>query len=204
MIKLFSTHIYKGTIIPSKEQKELTQIKLTELFNECNLNHWPGESNKSTGQLNLNLHKLSEFDWLTNSLYQHVEDYWHNGLEYAPMNIMLRNSWANIHTYGDTTAEHSHNDGHQGNSHVSAVYYFKKPKDCGHIEFCDPLDYIKRLTPYRQLKGINTISQEVVAEQYQFLLFPSWVRHKVSPHLVHEERIAISLNYFGYDYDHIN
>lgn len=199
MLKLFPIHVYKGTIVPQEEQKRRSLEKLNELFDKCDVNHWTGESNKSTGQLNLNLHHLPEFNWLTNSLFPYVEDYWHNGLEYAPMNIFLRDSWANIHTYGDTTAEHSHTDGHLGNCHISAVYYLKKPKGVGHIHFCDPLDYVKRLTPYRQLKGIDTISMEVRAEQYDFILFPSWLRHKVPPHEVSEERIAISFNYIGYD-----
>jgi uncharacterized protein (TIGR02466 family) len=200
MIKLFPIHLYKGTIIPSSEDEINSSNKLSELFKKCDVNYWPGESNKSTGQLNLDLHSLKEFDWLTNSLLPYVRDYWNNGLEYAPMNICLRDSWANIHGYGDTTAEHSHSDGYHGNCHVSAVYYFKKPKDCGHIMFCDPLDYIKRLTPYRNLKGIELLSNEVKAEQYDFILFPSWIRHKVPPHPVKEERISLSFNYIGYDY----
>ena len=200
MIKLFSIQLYKGTIIPSNDEEKISLSKLRYLFDQCDSKFWPGESNKSTGQLNLNLHESKEFDWLTNTLISCVDDYWHNGLEYAPMNIRLRDSWANLHGYGDTTAEHSHNDGYIGNSHISAVYYLKKPKDCGHIEFCDPLDYIKRLTPYRQLKGIDTIATEVKAEQYDFILFPSWLRHRVPPHPVKEERIALSFNYIGHDY----
>lgn len=199
MIKLFPIYLYKGTIKPSKNQEKESLEKLEELFSECNPNTWPGETYKSTGGLNLSLHSLKEFNWLTQSLHNHVHDYWHNGLEYAPMDIVLRDSWANLHLYGDATAEHSHSDGYYGNCHISAVYYLSKPKDCGHIVFCDPLDYIKRLTPYRNLKGIDLLSTEVKAEQYDFILFPSWIRHKVLPHPVEEKRIALSFNYIGYD-----
>lgn len=197
MIKIFPTHLYKGKIIPTEDQDKTTLSKLTELFLQCKENNWPGESNKSTGELHLHLHQAPEFEWIVKSLYNYVNDYWFNGLEYAPLNIVLRDSWANIHTYGDTTEEHSHSDGYMGNCHISAVYYFRKPNDCGHIEFCDPLDYIKRLTPYNNLKGINLLSTEVPCEQYEFILFPSWLRHRVPPHPVSEERIALSFNYIG-------
>jgi len=200
MIKLFSVPLYKGTIVPSKSQEQEALLKLEEIFSNCKKSSWPGESHISTGQIHTQLHTLKEFDWLTNSLFYYVQDYWYNGLEYASMDIRLRDSWANLHLLGDTTAEHSHNDGYHGNCHISSVYYLKKPKDCGHIEFCDPLDYIRRLTPYRQLQGIDTISSEVKTEQYDFILFPSWLRHRVSPHPVKEERLALSFNYIGYDY----
>lgn len=202
MLKLFPIHLYKGTIKPTHDQEKKSLDKLNELFLDCVPNSWPGESYKSTGELSMSLHKFEEFDWLIQSLYQYVHDYWHNGLEYASMDIRLRDSWANLHLLGDTTIEHSHSDGYYGNSHISTVYYLKKPTDCGHILFCDPLDYIKRLTPYRDLKGNNLISTEVKAKQYDFILFPSWLRHKVSMHPVKEERIALSFNYIGYDNIH--
>lgn len=197
MIKLFPIHIYKASIVPTEEQDLATLNKLYELFSQCNDNVWPGESNRSTGELGFDLHHSKEFDWITTPLMNYVHDYWFNGLEYAPLNITLRDSWANVHRIGDTTKEHSHSDGYRGNCHVSAVYYFRKPKDCGHIEFCDPLDYIKRLTPYNSLKGIDLLSTEVKADQYDVLVFPSWLRHRVPPHPVQEERIAISFNYIG-------
>ena len=197
MIKLFPINIYKASIIPSKEEDTITSKKLDEMFSACKENNWPGESNLSTGELNLKLHDLEEFKWITSKLVNFVHDYWFNGLEYAPLNITLRDSWANLHGYGDTTAEHSHSDGHMGNCHVSAVYYFRKPKDSSHIRFCDPLDYVKRLTPYNQLKGIDLISTEVKTEQYDLLIFPSWLRHKVLAQTLETQRIALSFNFIG-------
>lgn len=197
MIKLFPIHVYKGTINPTADQDTETLNLLNDLFFRCKKNKWPGESNLSTGELNLNLHEYEELNWLTIPLKNYVMDYWFNGLNYCSLNVYLRDSWANLHGYGDTTIEHSHSDGYHGNCHVSAVYYFRKPKDCGHILFCDPLDYIKRLTPYNQLKGNELISSEVKAEQYDFILFPSWLRHRVPPHPSVEERIALSFNYIG-------
>ena len=197
MLKLFPIHLYKGTIKPAKNQEDKSIKKLEELFSNCSINSWPGESYKSTGELGMGLHLLEEFEWLIKPLSLYVEDYWNNGLQYAPLNIQLRDSWANLHLRGDTTIEHSHSDGYYGNCHVSAVYYLRKPTDCGHIRFCDPLDYIKRLTPYRSLQGNDLLSSEVKAEQYDFILFPSWIRHKVCPHPSEEKRIALSFNYIG-------
>ena len=119
--------------------------------------------------------------------------------KYADFAVTLRDSWANLHYAKDTTAEHSHSDGWSGNTHISGVYYLRKPSQEGHIHMCDPMDYVKRLTPMKEMYGIETISQEVECQQYDFILFPSWARHRVPSFTVNEERIAISFNYIGYE-----
>jgi uncharacterized protein (TIGR02466 family) len=199
LMNLFPVPIYKGSLKPSEEQDKNTNHLLTSLFNNCQRNNWNGESGLSTGQDGLlDIHKHEEIKWLVDGLYEFLLDYWFNGLKYAQPNFFsLQHGWANLHTINDTTVEHSHSDGYFGNSHVSAAYYFRKPKNCGHIHFCDPLDYIRRLTPQSKLVGLDLISTEVAAEQYDFILFPSWLRHKVPPHPVEEERIVFSFNYVG-------
>ena len=78
-----------------------------------------------------------------------VADFWVNVLNYRRVAyIEPTHSWANKHFAMDTTAEHSHRDGWYGNSEISVVYYFRKHRAASNIVFCDPLDYIKRMTPY--------------------------------------------------------
>ena len=48
------------------------------------------------------------------------------------------------------------------------------------------------------MKGIHTIASEFPAEQYEYVIFPSWVRHRVDPSTV-GPRIAMSFNYQGYE-----
>jgi len=197
-IDLFPIKVRKGIIKPSEEQETKTYNTLVSLFYQCTENSWVGESGKSTGELNLSLHEQPSLNWLFDALHKEVLNFW-NDIGYRQnANIFLLNSWANIHTKNDTTAEHSHSDGSYGDNHISGVYYFRKPKNDGHIMFCDPLDYIRRLSPYENMFGIETISEAVVADQYEFILFPSWLRHKVTKYQIDKSRIAISFNYRGF------
>lgn len=196
-IDLFPTTIRKGNIIPTEEQDTESYKYLSSIFSDCDINSWVGESGVSTGQFGLDLHNSNSLSWLFNNLHQEVLNFW-NACGYRNnCQIYLISSWANLHTKDDTTLEHSHSDGSYGNNHISGVYYFRKPINDGHISFCDPLDYIRRLCPYDTMFGIDTINQKVQASQYEYILFPSWMRHKVDKYQTDEERIAISFNYRG-------
>jgi uncharacterized protein (TIGR02466 family) len=196
-INLFPIVIKKSKLVPSDIQKDSLQSLLDQIFTLCKKNSWVGESGFSTGEHGLNLHMNESTNWLFDFISNEVQIYW-NDLGYANnAKIFLVSSWANKHSQNDTTQEHSHSDGFYGSNHISGVYYFKKPKYEANIELCDPLDYIKRLCPYNNMFGIETISQEIECEQYDLLLFPSWVRHKVSKQISTKERIAISFNYRG-------
>lgn len=197
-IDLFPTKIRKGIITPSQQQDTETYETLNSLFNNCTLNSWTGESGKSTGELNLTLHEHPSLAWMFDFLHGEVLNFWNDIGYRRNARIFLLNSWANFHTKDDTTIEHSHSDGSYGDNHISGVYYFRKPKNDGHIHFCDPLDYIRRLCPYENMFGVETISEPVVADQYEFILFPSWMRHKVNTYNTNEDRIAISFNYRGF------
>lgn len=197
-IDLFPTTIKKGAIYPSEEDDRISYDFLSRLFSECDKNSWTGETGLSTGQHNLTLYEHEELKWFYNRLHGYVQQYW-NSLGYRKnCKIFLVSSWANHHQQNDTTAEHSHSDGAYGGNHISGVYYFRKPETDGHITFCDPIDYIRRLCPYERMFGIDTIGQQVLAEQYEFILFPSWMRHRVERYNTQKERIAISFNYRGY------
>jgi uncharacterized protein (TIGR02466 family) len=199
MIDLFPVRLYKNSIYPTAEENENTAQLLKNLFSKCQGNNkFPGESGVSTGELGLNLHKHEELNWLVKQLNNHVEHYWKYGLFYEPRQIEMVDCWANLHKKNDSTAEHCHMGGCYGENHVSGVYYFRKPKDHGHIEFCNPLDSILRMTPAAIPNiGIETIGSEFPAKQYDVILFPSWLKHRVKPHPVDEIRIAISFNYQG-------
>jgi len=198
IIDLFPLNIYKGSLKPSDKQDTETYLFLMKKFSESESGVWSGETGKTTGNKGLKLHHNSQFDWLFDGLSEHIISYW-NKLNYADFQVTLRDSWANLHYSTDTTAEHSHSDGHPGNTHISGVYYLRKPFQDGHIHICDPMDYVKRLTPNKYMYGIETISQEVECQQYDFILFPSWVRHRVPTYTLNQERIAISFNYIGYE-----
>ena len=63
MVELFPIKIYKGSLIPSEEQKISTENQLQEIFNSCDKNYWTGESGFSTGQKNLTLYNDIDLSW---------------------------------------------------------------------------------------------------------------------------------------------
>jgi uncharacterized protein (TIGR02466 family) len=197
---LFSVPIKVGTIVPSEYDEAETDQLLTGMFLDSKLGDFTGESGLSTAPKVMNLHEKKELKWLTSKLRMEVADFWVNVLSYRRVSyIEPTHSWANKHFAMDTTAEHSHRDGWYGNSEISVVYYFRKHRAASNIIFCDPLDYIKRMTPYVPMAGIDTMGTEVPARQYDYIIFPSWLRHRVGPSDNISPRIALSFNYHGYD-----
>lgn len=194
MVELFPIKIYKSSIIPSKDEDKASEDILNDIFSKSTENFWTGESGFSTGEFSLSLHHHKEFNWLFEGLVSHLGNYW-DQLSYGNIPVYLRDSWANLHYANHETEEHSHSDGLIGNSIISGVFYFRKPENESNIIFCNPLDYILRLQPYKDLKGIKTIGEEIETNQYDFLLFPSWLRHRVPAFKSNSKRIAISFNY---------
>ena len=154
---------------------------------------WAGETGKSTGQKDLFLHERTEMNWIINAMYPHVLKYWDQNLKYNPTKIIPVSSWANLHEDGDNTNEHSHSDG-MNQAHVASVFYLEKEQG-GDIEFCNPLDYIHRLTPRAIGLGDKILSETVACSTGDFLLFPGWLRHRTTP--ANGRRIAISINFNG-------
>lgn len=187
--------LYKVNIEPTLDQKVALDTLLTNMFNQMPSNEWAMETGKSTGSHGLNLHWFDDMQWLVDAAGKHVVTYWEQ-LQYRKgASINIQASWANQHLEGDYTGEHTHCGGAE-QSHISAVYYFKKPKDSGHIEFVDPLEYINRMVPIHHYSERDAYHQ-IEADQYDLILFPSWIKHRTQRNATHEERVAISINYTG-------
>ena len=198
-IPLFSVPVVKGRIVPSEYDEASTETMLSRIFLDRKLGEFDGESGLSTGPDEMRLHEKEELKWLMKPLTFAVKEYWVYTLGYKKMaDIKCRDGWANKHFAGDTTVEHSHQDGWHGSCQISCVYYFRKPKGSSNIKFCNPNDYILRNQPYAMMKGIHTIATDFPANQYEYIIFPSWVRHRVEPSTV-GPRIAMSFNFNGYE-----
>ena len=196
---MFSVPLVKGRIIPSEYDEAETEDLLNRLFLDRTLGNFEGETGLSTGPDEMKIHEKEQLKWLMKPLLFAVKEYWVYTLEYKRMSdIKCRDGWANKHFAGDSTVEHSHHDGWWGNCHISCVYYFRKPNGSSNIKFCNPNDYILRSQPYAMMKGIHTIATEFPANQYEYILFPSWVRHRVDPSNI-GPRIAMSFNFQGYE-----
>jgi uncharacterized protein (TIGR02466 family) len=192
---LFSVPIYKTSIKPSAEEEQDFATLLNNMFEQMPVNEWAMESGKSTGSHNLNLHWFKEMDWLTSATKYHVEKFWQQLNYRHGASIGVIASWANQHLQGDWTGDHTHCGGAE-QSHISAVYYFKKPVNSGNIEFVDPLEYVKRMVPIHHYSELDSY-QQIPAEQFDLILFPSWLKHRTQKNTTTEERVAVSMNFVG-------
>lgn len=196
MYNLFATPVEKVQIVPTEEQYEKTVVLLDKMFNDVKENNWALETGKSTGELGLDLHDCPEMWWLVDQAIEHIRLYW-KALGYRHTDAIIpESSWANIHSVNQTTGEHAHCGGFK-KAHISSVYYIKKPPRSGHIEFVDPLEYIHRMTPVHEFSERTGTYNEFATEQYDLILFPSWLKHRTQANKSNEDRIAISINFIG-------
>ena len=197
-INLFPTPIYKRSIRPTESEKNTCDEFFANIIDKLDKNVWPGESGKSTGYYDVDLHTRPEFKWLFDKMVEPLNTYWWEVLKYHHALVpTITSSWANLHMKGESTDVHSHVDGYDGLNHISGVFYYKKQKEEENIKFANPLDSLLRCQPYRDMKGIEEISTPLETESYDLLIFPSWLRHRVDPNVLDEPRIAISFNCRG-------
>jgi uncharacterized protein (TIGR02466 family) len=187
--------LYKVNIAPTPEQQADLDTLLTNMFAQMPSNEWAMETGKSTGSHGLKLHWFDAMRWLVDSAGDHVVKYWEQLGYRQGANIDILASWANQHLENDFTGEHTHCGGAE-QSHISAVYYFKKPGGSGNIEFVDPLEYINRMVPIHHYSEKDAY-HEIHAKEYDLILFPSWIKHRTQRNKTDQERVAISMNYVG-------
>jgi uncharacterized protein (TIGR02466 family) len=193
---LFATPIQVFQIVPTDKEYAITNEILYKIYQDCEENVWALEDGKSTGQHSLDLHGITEFNWLTSKTLEYVKEFWKTLKYREEASIFLDSSWANLHGYGHATGEHSHYGG-SNRAHISAVYYFKKPENSGNIEFVDPLEYIHRMTPAHEFSEVTGVYYPIDSKQFDLILFPSWLYHRTQKNLSREDRIAISMNFIG-------
>ena len=200
-INLFPIQLHTTSIVPNDYEYKILDEFLSNKFASASENLWALETGKSTGEFNLNLYKQPEAQWLMNRVMPIVQSYWQR-LDYRRgAKIIFTSAWANQHETGQETGEHSHYGG-SIRSHVSAVYYFKKPDNSGNIEFVDPLEYIRKMEPIHEYseytpEGIAHMYKEVSTEQFDLVLFPSWLKHRTQVNKSTGSRVAISMNFIG-------
>ena len=102
--------------------------------------------------------------------------------------------WVNIGSKLSFNYPHNHPD-----SNFSGIYYVKVPtkrKDSGLLQFLDPRGNVR---PYAL--GVNELHEPfndnftIVPEDKMLIIFPSWLKHWVTPNLQEEDRISIACNF---------
>ena len=190
ILNLFPVPVLKGHIDPPKGLFEA----IAERLEDCHKGKWASETGKSTGEFSVFLHEEEPLvAQLIEMMMPDVLQYWDQSLGYAAAEVKATASWSNWHTYNDFTGEHSHCNGRLG-CHIASVYYLEKDEG-GDICLCDPLDYIRRLTPLQKDNGDAIIAEPVPTRTGDFLLFPGWIRHRTNR--ATNKRQAISINFNG-------
>ena len=104
--------------------------------------------------------------------------------------VEISNMWAIINIGGASNSRH-----HHGNSHISAAYYVRAPKNCGEIVFYDPRPAPVYFHPLSEKPNIlNATVNAVNPVEGGLVLFPSYLDHSVNENFSNEERIVISFN----------
>ena len=119
----------------------------------------------------LKVHKGSESEKLINYMTQYGEDH----------NMMMVDYWSQIHHHLESTDLHVH--GHIGLVDFSWVYYAKVPEKAGKLVFV--LNDTDERTP------ISTIEPK----EGMLIIFPGYLKHKVTKNMDKESRVSISGNF---------
>ena len=104
----------------------------------------------------------------------------------------LLEAWANVSGTGAANASHSH-----GGSYWSAVYYVQiGDGEGGDIVFEDPRSpMIEMHAPFLRFRDAGGEGlYSITPAESQILLFPSWLKHSVTPWLGNTPRISIAVN----------
>ena len=131
------------------------------------------------------------FAALNKTIQQHFLTY----IKSIPLttNFQILSMWANVNGYKDYNLIHTH-----GGSVISGVYYLKNPKNSGDLFFvnpaCEVIEYLWGCC-IKEYTQQNSPHWNILVEEGDLVLFPSWLRHGVKPNLNKKEnRISIAFN----------
>lgn len=85
--------------------------------------------------------------------------------------------WAHIHEKNMSTDIHAHHP-----DAVSCVYYVNVPEGSGDIVFIPEPEYIP--------------TSMIESQEGELLMFPGWLKHKVTRHQGEEKRVSVSFNLY--------
>lgn len=177
---LFPTRvsIFKTNVDTDSVYKTLTLLEETvESVNVSNVGGWQSPY----GLIEEDERFKEVFDVQDKCLRQYLRTY-------NKVNYYLRNSWANINKGTSFNRAHVH-----PGSQLSGCLYIKVPG--GTIEFHDP-----RIRASMENQRYDTCPENyeiytVKPEEGDFIVFPSWLVHRVNPSNCTEDRASVASNY---------
>ena len=104
----------------------------------------------------------------------------------------LVTSWVNLHRKGDRAQIHNHT-----NSIISGVWYISSPKNSGKLlVYNEKMLFGKFLEfPVEKFNEFNSSFRGFTPQKGDLILFPSDLKHDVTPNKSDEERFSLAFNY---------
>jgi uncharacterized protein (TIGR02466 family) len=140
-----------------------------------------------------------EFDKLKKEITQYLQIYQQEifrGMQFKTnVKQNIANMWVNINEKFHYNEWHIH-----PGSTIAGAYYIKHDGDkSGDILFKHPLDSYVTFAhwPPELVETYNEVSSDLInvkPKPNMLLIFPSWIKHMVEPHLNNDPRISISFN----------
>lgn len=147
------------------------------------------------------LHQDPRFDELFAGFSDHLRRYLdHLDIDRDKLCLYYTRSWATISQGKEFIAPHKHRQ-----SHLSLVYYLKKPAGSGAISFSNS-DAPNQFAPYlfreeavqhgiiKEPTIFNTQAVNVDAGEGDVLIFPSTTTHSTAPNLSEQPRLSIAVD----------
>ena len=180
---VFSGHWSDGNEHNKKMLKEILRLRKTvQSVNRSSVNGWQSVKN------------LQEFDFTQTFLdyikVPVVQALLDLNLDLSKHDLSISQSWANVNPPNSYNISHQHHD-----SFLSGVYYLKTPKNSGNIYFEDPRNLWCLLQPsYTQFDQFSSTEVSYEPEEGMFMLFPSYLSHRVGINMSKNDRVSISFN----------
>ena len=113
--------------------------------------------------------------------------------------MVIETMWVNINTKGSINVAHIH-----PGSHWSGVMWIKVPPNSGKIWFDSPHNFhgYDEISVYNERfkkDFLNYLDYYFFPTEGNFILFPSYLYHRVEPNKSREDRISVSFNIRIYD-----
>ena len=190
MIKeyFFPTIIYIKDLPNANELNQYLEKHILDWSNQdkgvskTNVNGWHSQTD---------MNQRKEYEPLIQELFQMQKEIIEE--EHLDIEPRLGNMWANINPPGGYNQSHLH-----PNSLFSGAYYVKAQPNSGRLSLMDPRPGVQQCMPNRKP---GNLPRELWRETYydpipgRFIMFPSWMWHKVEPNQSNDIRISVSFNF---------
>jgi len=180
---VFSGHWSDADEHNKKMLKEILRLRKTvQSSNRSSVNGWQS------------VKKLQEFDFIQTFLdfvkVPIVQSLLDMNLDLSKNNLIISQAWANVNPPNSYNISHQHPD-----SFLSGVYYLQSPENSGNIIFEDPRNpWCLLQSSYLKFDEFSSLEVSYEPKEGMFMLFPSYLSHRVGPNLSKEDRVSISFN----------